>query len=366
MEHNILTLDYWQDQVKYEGCPYPSGTLGCAALNIPQEKIAEAALLAPSLQAVILGVPMGMVQKEQLQTAGNNIFQMLDLLREFPPFSLFDNGDFREWIGSLFTEEAAQNALDYIRAGSTVNVNAALQKEYRKGVGCLKVIQIFAQLPWSLSVYQGAILPFAQALHGSGRTAAEYAILFGQTFSDHLDLTPEDPSWMAIANMSAQYFTAVMPGKEDPQIVKRMHYVSFVGMLRSDLFEGLSAGHAPRRCPICGRWFLTTDARRTTYCGGLAPGDPKGRTCRQIGNLRGRASRELADDHPLKAIYERRMDTIRQKVRRGNLEESLAEEMNRLAKNKLQRAIADPKYAKTAYPKEMEQAALKAEAEKLL
>ena len=69
-----------------------------------------------------------------------------------------------------------------------------------------------------------------------------------------------------------------------------------------DLFEGLCVGHAPRKCPICGTWFLTTDARPTEYCGGLAPGDKRGRTCRQVGNLRGREQREQADDHPLKKV----------------------------------------------------------------
>ena len=47
-------------------------------------------------------------------------------------------------------------------------------------------------------------------------------------------------------------------------------------------------GHAPKKCKICGKWFLTTNARHTKYCGGYAPGDKLHRTCRQIGNLKGR------------------------------------------------------------------------------
>lgn len=55
-----------------------------------------------------------------------------------------------------------------------------------------------------------------------------------------------------------------------------------------DRLNGLCVGHAPKKCPICGRWFLTTNARHTKYCGNLAPGDKFHRTCRQIGNLKGR------------------------------------------------------------------------------
>ena len=160
-EHNILALDYWQDQVRYEGSSYPSGTIGCAVLNIPEEQITAAVTLAASLQSVILAIPMGLVQTKQLKAAGDNIFQMIDLLQQFPPFSMFDDGDFRGWIGSLFTEESLQNALDYIVAYGTTGLSVAFQKPYRMGLGCLKVIQILVQLLWSLSVYQGAILPFA-------------------------------------------------------------------------------------------------------------------------------------------------------------------------------------------------------------
>ena len=142
----------------------------------------------------------------------------------------------------------------------------------------------------------------AEKLHESDRTPDGYAASFGEYFSADPDLLAEKPGWMSLANASVQYAAATVSGKKASQLVKRMHYVSFVGMLRPDLFEGLCVGHAPRKCPICGTWFLTTDARPTEYCGGLAPGDKRGRTCRQVGNLRGREQREQADDHPLKKV----------------------------------------------------------------
>ena len=154
----------------------------------------------------------------------------------------------------------------------------------------------------------------------------------------------------------------IRPGEEVAKLVKRIHYVSFVGMFRSDLFEGLCVGHAPKKCKICGKWFLTTNARHTKYCGGYAPGDKLHRTCRQIGNLKGREQRELADDHPLKQIYEKRLNTINRYVKRGTLDADLAEIMKKLAKDRMLRALSNVAYAKGTYEKEMEQAALKKEA----
>ena len=95
-----------------------------------------------------------------------------------------------------------------------------------------------------------------------------------------------------------------------------------------------------------------------------APGDKRRRTCRQIGNLRGRAQRELAADHPIKAVYNRRMNTILQSTRRGKLDAELAKVMKKLAKDKMLRAISDHSYASTRYEQEMTQEALLAEAKR--
>ena len=78
-------------------------------------------------------------------------------------------------------------------------------------------------------------------------------------------------------------------------------------------------------------------------------------TCRQIGNLKGREQRELADDHPVKQIYEKRLNTINRYVKRGTLTTDLAEVMKKLAKDKMLRALSNVAYAKGAYEKEMEQ-----------
>lgn len=40
MKHNILSLDFWQDTAIYGGKSFPSGTLGCDALNIPANVMA--------------------------------------------------------------------------------------------------------------------------------------------------------------------------------------------------------------------------------------------------------------------------------------------------------------------------------------
>ena len=360
-ENGLLTLDYWRDEVSYQGITLPSGSIGCAALNISDDVVKELKQICQPLQAAIEAIMQMQLNLEHLTPTGDSILQMLELLQKEKAFPLLDYPYYRKRVRQIFTAENMKNAVGYAKLAAS-NLADALDDPFVRGRGLLTVLLLCAQLPDTLAMFKIGLLPFVQALHESDRTAEDYAAEFGKYFSEFPQFSLSDPSWMSLVNLSMQYLSTIMPGKDVPQLVRRMHYVSFVGMFRFDLFEGLSVGHAPRKCPICGRWFLTTDARHTKYCGGFAPGDPKGRTCRQLGNLQGREKRELADDHPLKVIYNRRMNTIQVYLRRGTLDEATAEKMKRLARNKLERAISDAAYANGSYADEMEQDALLTEA----
>ena len=358
LNQNLLTLDFWQDKVTYGKQTVPIGTIGCAALNITDEQIAALTTLCQPLNEIILMLGTGNVDISVFPVAEKALWKIIRFLQKTEPFSFLDLVTNENELHRLFDEEHIENIVAYIKAAQEIGAVAAFDEKYSCGVGVLKLIQVMAQLGNTLLIYKQTMTAFAHALHDGQRTPDGYATAFAEHFSNTDKLSLNDPSWMALSNTTMQYVSAVMPEKGIPQLVKRMHYVSFVGIFRSDLFEGLCVGHAPRLCPICGKWFLTTDARQTKYCGGLAPGDKRGRTCRQIGNLKGREQRELADDHPIKAIYTRRMNTITQYLHRGTLDEQTAAVMKRLAKNKMERAISDHVYAKGSYEAEMSQNAL--------
>jgi hypothetical protein len=362
LNQNLLTLDFWQDKVTYGNQTVHIGTIGCAALNITDEQIAALTTLCQPLNEIILMLGTGNVGVSVFPMAEEALLKIIRFLQKTEPFSFLDLATDETEIHRLFDEAHIENIVAYIKAAQEIGAVAAFDVKYSRGVGVLKLIQVMAQLGGTLQIYKQSMTAFAHALHDSQRTTDGYAAAFAEHFPKDETLSPDNSMWIQLTNTTMQYVSAVMPEKGIPQLVKRMHYVSFVGMFRSDLFEGLCVGHAPRLCPICGKWFLTTDARQTKYCGGLAPGDKRGRTCRQIGNLKGREQRELADDHPIKAIYTRRMNTITQYLHRGTLDEQTAAIMKELAKDKLERAILDVDYANGSYEKEMEQTALLNEA----
>ena len=48
-ESNVLTLDFWEEDVIYEGKIFPAGTLACDALNIPDDVISQMETLCKNL-----------------------------------------------------------------------------------------------------------------------------------------------------------------------------------------------------------------------------------------------------------------------------------------------------------------------------
>ena len=363
MNQELMTLDFWQDTVIYEGKTFPVGTLACDALNVPADAIAKMNEQCEKINLLLGMLNAGEDASALFPMAREAALAMLDILSKTPPFSYMDIPKHREQIEKVFT---ADNALKYMEFAIKATTNSLQLEEvprYADAMMLQRYTAVFGHLAYSLGEYQKAMLDFAEKSDGNeaDRTAEGFAKMFGSYFPPDFSIT-EGNAWMSTLNNSVQYVSVIRPGENVAKLVKRMHYVSFVGMFRSDLFEGLCVGHAPKKCRICGKWFLTTNARHTKYCGGYAPGDKLHRTCRQIGNLKGREQRELADDHPVKQIHEKRLNTINRYIKRGTLDEDLAEVMKKLAKDKMLQALSNVAYAKGDYEKEMGQGVLRKEA----
>jgi hypothetical protein len=132
-----------------------------------------------------------------------------------------------------------------------------------------------------------------------------------------------------------------------------MHYASFPSMFRSNLYEALAVGNAPKRCPICKRFFLTTNARRQKYCTGYAPEEYGGLTCVQVGNRMGREEREKAGNRPAIVQYHQAVNALDKRVERGTLERETGARAKAHAKELVSGAIVDADYANGKYKEDM-------------
>lgn len=261
IDHNLLTLDYWQDSVTYEGKTVPGGTIGCEALNIPdtlREKLAQASI---PLQKIVAAIKENNLTAELLRPAKGSVLHMIQLAKDTPPFSRADAAYYNGRVEHIFSEEGIQNTLAYVQAAAVVGLLATFNEQFRQGVGITKIITLAEELPATIRNYKSGMTAFADELHKGKRTPDGYAQVFGRIFSGQPKLSLDDKSWQAFSNTTIQYVSSVRSAQDAPQLMRRMHYMSFVSMFRSDLYEGLCVGHAPRKCAGCGKWFLTTDAR---------------------------------------------------------------------------------------------------------
>ncbi|MBR1408654.1 MAG: hypothetical protein IJ573_07165 [Clostridia bacterium] len=367
-ESGMLTLIFADDTVQYRDRILPTGSIACMALNIPGKALEELLPLCQRIAAVNTMLHTGTADKIAMKSACLAAHDLLKLIARYEPFTFFSNPKLDQRLDQVFSVEAFKKIQAYNRAVQIGQVDEEAGKRFGPTRDLLGLAPALSNYYEAITMLQKHIGPFADKLDGKDvpRTKEAYLTQFSQSFPENFRIGDGTDSWMSMANVSLQYTAGVNGKNGQKHMKKQMHFLTFGGMLRADFFEGLSVGHAPKRCAICGRWFLTTDARHTKYCSDLCPTDPLGRKCRVIGNMQGRAARELAADHPLNAPYNRRMNTINQCLSRGTISRELADAMKKLAKDKKQRAKADLAYAKGAYQREMEQDALKAEAQKLL
>ena len=90
IEHTLLTLDFWQDNVTYEGKSMPTGTLACAALNLFDEVIAKLSQLCIPLNLYMGSLQLGQADTAQMEMARVSALQIVELLRNVPPFSCLE------------------------------------------------------------------------------------------------------------------------------------------------------------------------------------------------------------------------------------------------------------------------------------
>lgn len=358
---STLTLDFRADKVVYNARALPTGTLACQALNIPRDRIAKILEHTPPLTAMVEGFRNRTCSIELLEPAKASIHGILSLMQDQPPFCYLDVDIVHETIDKLFLPEMFIGypklcQIDRTQVSELTYSGFLFLKENFENY-----VYMLGHLGYSLGIYLDGMTEFAETLDQlENRKPDGLARATSKRFPDIISFD-DDYTWMAGSNESCQYL-AMKDDNGKPVIGRRNHYQSVVGLLRADFFEGLSVGHAPKKCLNCGRWFLTLDGRHTKYCDGIDPHSEKGETCRSVGNRKRREFREKAEDNHFKKLYTTRCNSIRARKRRETLDPQIAEKALLLAKNKLNRVVQDNDYALNHYEAEMELDALIAEA----
>ena len=107
MNQELMTLDFWQDTVIYEGKTFPVGTLACDALNVPADTIAKMNEQCEKINLLLGLLNAGQDASALFPMAREAALTMLGILSKTLPFSHMDIPKHRERIEKVFTADNA-------------------------------------------------------------------------------------------------------------------------------------------------------------------------------------------------------------------------------------------------------------------
>lgn len=376
MISSFFTADYRDGRVIFGGKHYPAGMFAVHLLNqfYINDTTARIAVFRDGLNYHILR----QLQDDYLNISdfvktGANTLQSFKSLPKLKPFDGLKAEEIRSTVETLFTEQIGQEICEYLAAKAKLSLlpqdeiaagtaekmkrTADFSATEEKITEIRSILRFFDTLSEDLIEAHGKLIKFCEHIDEAERLDEAHLLpLALKIFAEHHFV------------QSGRYIAVKKNVKsKSATLAKRLEFDSYYNLILTDFFEGLHYGHYPRRCEICGKYFLMQSARRQKYCPyGIAPELYRGRkiTCRKYAAAMNR--KEKAENDPIVSLYNRRCAAIRTECGRGTITKEYAEAAKRIAKEHKLRALADDQYAKTQYKKDMSREALYAEVDRNL
>ena len=374
MISSFFTADYRDGRVIFGGKHYPAGMFAVHLLNqfYINDTTARIAVFRDGLNFHILR----QLQDDYLNISdfvktGANTLQSFKTLPKLKPFDGLKAEEIRSTVETLFTEQIGQEICEYfaaktklsllpqdeIAAGTAERIKrmADFSATEEKITEIRSILRFFDTLSKDLIDAHGKLIKFCERIDEAERLDEAHLLPPAlKVFGEHH------------FTQSGKYIAVKKNAKSvNAALAKRLNFDSYYSLILTDFFEGLHYGHYPRRCEICGKYFLMQSARRQKYCSyGIAPELYRGNkiSCRKYAAVLNR--KEKSENDPIAAVYNRRCAAIRTECGRGTIKVEFAETAKRLAKEHKLRAQTDDKYAKEEYKKDMSREVLYAETDK--
>lgn len=335
-EFGIFTLEHDAENVKYWDFYGPSGTLACDALNIPNDVIesANAYLMPVSKLIKHCFIENKKINLGELGICIHEARIYVERLIDYKPFSYID-------------KEMLLGRMNYLFDLERITEVTSNQKFINAQNGdLLNFLSHLIIIGYCLPPFQRIAADTIDLVDSERKHSFDvYSQKYGEIITKNELESPLDPG---IADI------AIRPYIVNGKMVMRSHFTNYYSMLKYDFHNGLQQNHIPVKCSVCGRYFLSTDNRATKYCNDKFPGDPKGRTCRQIANAQGTAMRELAEDNPRLILRNKAIDRARWHRREGHITDKDFDRICDLIKDKCFKASFNNNYFKKKYASELE------------
>ena len=360
----ILTADYRDGCVYLGGKKHPAGYFVVRFLNqyYVNDTAARIAVFRDAVCYHILDqLRYGYLNISEYEKTGRNMAEIMKALPTLPPFDVVDAEAIRDQTAALFTQANGEHICAYFRSRAAISMID--QDEISVGTQEWKIDKKNAvEMEALISEVQAALRFFDALADDLIRAQAQF-----KTFVSRLDEAARFdekhllPIALEVLGAAPLPLTVEYTGLKknrastDATVARRLRFDRYYSFLLTDFFEGLHYGHYPRRCPVCGKYFLMQSARRTVYCSGMSPYVVRRQplSCRAYGAYIHR--KERAENDPITDTYNRRCAAIRSEASRGTITKEFASNAQKLAKEHKQRAQSDHDYAVTQYEKDTEQ-----------
>lgn len=358
-DFDFITASYQDDLVFCQDQVLPSGSLLILLLNFFQEhnKIDNPTQYLQSLSEMQDEMKHGKCDKAKFENARSVVMSILEYLPAESIFSAEDIDDERANIEDLLSEESRLRILSYFKNKPELSKlqyisNPEPREYYRYNElryqeytyhEALRVFEFFERLDFDIRSSYDQIQEFIRRLPTLMRL-------------DEIHMLPEAVEIFGLHEL--RYTTEYVPIHKTSRskrvtIARQVHFDNIKSFILTDFYEGLHHGHYPQLCPICGKFFLMTSARRQVYCDGLSPHTLRGKrlSCRKYAAAIGR--KERAESNPVADTYNRRCAAIRTEKSRKKITPEFAEAATKLAKEHKLKALQDESYAHEQYGQDM-------------
>ena len=383
-EINCFTADFLDGKVSIGGEIFPSGYFFVNAMNEywkPYSGDDEDFEIAPKLLTAKFNrdkvqdeLVLNYLYPDHAETLYNDVQYYLRTIARAKPFCFLDMDAEWERCRCIFGTENVAAIIAYLRERSLFSYEhdsgwenhtlpqhddiERFKAEERRLQAFINTVQFYDEMGQGMDNAREIGQLFVKALEApTKRTESNLMTMAMECIERY---RPSGfTSFERVMRVNVEYVPVPKGKKQNAfEVGRRMTFERFGDFLLADFFEGLHNGHYPLRCGVCKQYFLQMTAHRRRYCTGYAPNDPKGRSCEAFAARSNRLAKELAADHPVKVLYQRRRGTIDKHMLRGKIAKEQADSAKRHIEDLLYRALSDNNYFLNGYKNDIEQDAV--------
>lgn len=362
-----FAVDFSDTNIRLNGKQYPAGEITHEILCLSPEWVKTLFYKGDALYELCLRWSGEGYSVELFSEIQNSLFDILDYVKDVPPFCHFDTAGEYAALNRFFCKDSLQSYEEAFRKCGTVFYDQ-LPRENRLRAH----MTAFSWIAFSYIYLAGDTLNFLSVANmyfvnlteNDKRTKHELAELAREMFGDPeiIEKIEQSNHTEAFNNFTlhptVEYAPVIMTTESGSVLGRRIMFNRMLNFYITDMFAGLAAGHYSRQCGICHRFFFMETAHKQLYCSTVNP--EYGVPCAYVAKNKLNMPKQKKKDGFGYAIWKKRYDSLRNEKHKTNknlpsakYDVDVCDKAIELAKRHYEEAQIDFDYAQNQYEQDM-------------